>query len=325
MWRYVLKRIGALLVVLVCSAVIIFSILYFTPGDPARIMLGDLATDAEVAALQAKWGIDQPYLIQLGNFLYQTFIKFDLGLSWKYNSPVTEQLLLRLPRTILMGLVTIAIGLFVGVPLGINAARNQGKIQDYGAVAVSMLFISLPNFWVSMMLIMLFSIKLGWLPSYGIGGIEYYILPIAAACVGPIASNARQARSSMLEVIRSDFVTTARAKGQKESVIVARHMLPNAMMPILTNLGSRLGHVVAGSTIIEVMFSIPGVGNYLMTGITDRDFPVVRGCTLFLVIFSSLALLLTDLAYAWLDPRIKARYLAKSARPSKKREKESAV
>lgn len=318
MWRYVVKRLLLMLVVLFFSAIIIFTILYFTPGNPAEIALGDGASAADVAALEAKWGIDKPYFVQLGNFMYQTFFKFNLGISWKYNVPVTEQLLLRLPRTVLMGLTTIIIGLIVGIPMGINAARHQGGIQDYGVVAMSMLFISLPSFWVSMMLIVLFSIKLGWLPSYGIGGIQYYILPVIAASMGPIASNARQSRSSMLEVIRSDFVTTARAKGQKEKVVVSKHMLPNAMMPILTNLGSRLGHVVAGSTVIEVMFSIPGVGNYLMTGINDRDFPVIRGCTLFFVIFSSLVILLTDLAYSWLDPRIKARYIAQSAKPSNK-------
>ena len=308
MWRYVVKRLLWMIVILLGVAFVIFTILYFTPGDPAEMILGNTATKEELAAKRAALGIDKPYVVQLFNFFYQTFIKLDLGTSWTYETPVIDQLIERLPRTVLMNLASMAITVCIGYPLGISAARNQGKWQDYGVIGVSMILISMPGFWVSLMCVLLFSVKLGWLPSHGIGGIQYYILPVLCGSIGGIAGNARQARSAMLEVIRSDFVTTARAKGQKENVIITKHVLPNAMMPLITMLGGRFGHLVSGSAITERIFSIPGVGLYMLNGISFRDYPIVRGCTLFFAMFASFCVLLTDLCYAWIDPRIKAQY-----------------
>lgn len=319
MWKYVLKRLLWMLVTIVCVAFVIFTILYFTPGDPAELLLGENATAADVAELHTKLGLDQPYIVQLGNFLYDTFIRFDLGDSWLYKVPVMDELLSRLPRTVGIGIATMILTALIGFPLGIMAARHQGKWQDYGVMGICMLFVSLPGLWLSIECVIIFSLTLGWLPSNGIGGIEYYILPVFTGIFAGIASNARQIRSSMLETIRADFITTARAKGQKESVVVRKHMLPNAMMPVITMLGGMFSHIVAGSTITEKIFGIPGVGLYLLNGITYRDYPVVRGCTMFLGIFSIVVMLLTDLCYAWLDPRIKAQYAAQGARGLRKK------
>lgn len=308
MWKYVVKRLLWMIVILLGVAVVIFTILYFTPGDPAEMLLGSTATEVEKAAKRAQLGIDKPYMVQLLNFLYNTFIKLDLGTSWLYETSIAATLGERLPRTVLMSLATLLITTAVGVPLGISAAKHQGRWQDYGVIGICMIFISMPGFWVSLECVLLFSVKLQWLPSHGIGSIKYYILPVISGCFAGVANNARQARSAMLEVIRSDFVTTARAKGQTERVITTKHMLPNAMMPMITMIGGRIGHMVAGSTITETIFTIPGVGLYLMNGISYRDYPIIRGCTLFFAIFSAICVLLTDLCYAWLDPRIKAQY-----------------
>ncbi len=314
MWKYVFKRILWMLVIVLGVAFVIFTILYFAPGDPATMILGNEATAEELQQKRAQLGIDKPYVVQLGNFFYNTFIKFDLGVSWTYETSIWTPMLERLPRTILMNLAGMIITTFLGIPLGIQAARKQGKWQDYGVIGLSMILISLPGFWLSLECIIIFSVNLGWLPSHGIGGIEYYILPVLSSCLGGIAGNARQARSAMLEVIRSDFVTTARAKGQKEKVIVRRHMLPNALLPLITMAGGRMAGIVAGSSLTEKIFSIPGVGLYMLNGITARDYPVVRGCTLFFAVFGAVIVLITDLAYGWVDPRIKAQYQGKGKR-----------
>jgi ABC-type dipeptide/oligopeptide/nickel transport system permease component len=182
-----------------------------------------------------------------------------------------------------------------------------------------MVLVSLPGLWLAIECVIIFSLKLEWLPANGIGSWQHYVLPILTGIFTGVASNARQIRSSMLETIRADFVTTARAKGQSEKVVVRKHMLPNALMPVITMLGGMLSHIVAGSTITEKIFGIPGVGLYLLNGITYRDYPVVRGCTVFLGIFAVVVMLLTDLCYAWLDPRIKAQYVAQGARGLRKK------
>lgn len=308
MWRYVLTRLVQMIFVVLGVAFLIFTILYFVPGNPAELMLPESATYEDIKAMEVQLGLDKPYLVQLGNFFYDTFIKFDFGISWTYGVPVMEELFSRLPITLLMGIATLIISAVVGIPLGVLAATHHGRWQDYGVLGICMLFVSLPQFWVALMAVVLFSKELGWLPAYGIGGPQYYVLPILGGVLNGIANNSRQTRSSMLEVIRADFITTARAKGQSEKVIVRKHMFPNALMPVITTLGNNFAHIIAGTTIIEKIFGLPGVGLYLLNGINYRDYPVVRGCTIFFAVFCAVVMLITDLAYAWLDPRIKAQY-----------------
>jgi peptide/nickel transport system permease protein len=303
-----------MIVIFVGVAFLIFSIMYFAPGDPAKMILGDNATAEEIADMRHTLGLDKSYLAQLGDFLYQTFIKLDLGTSWTYTKPVATELGLRLPRTVLIGLVTMILTTVIGIPLGISAALHQGKWQDYGVIGVSMIFVSLPAFWVALMLVVVFSQKLKLLPAYGIDSWTSYILPIVAGTLSGVAGTARQARSAMLETIRADFITTARAKGQSERKIIYRHMLPNAILPLITSLGGRFAGIVAGQAIIERVFSIPGVGLYLLDGVSYRDYPIIRGCTMFFAVFSAIVILLVDLVYAWIDPRIKAQYTRNSTR-----------
>jgi peptide/nickel transport system permease protein len=296
-----------MVVTLLATAFIIFTILYFTPGDPARVMAPG-ASEADIQALRHQMGLDRPYLVQLGDFIYKSFFKLDFGNSYIYKVPVFQEMGNRLPRTLLIGLSAMALNLAFGLSLGIFAGTHEGKWQDSATMAIAMVFISAPDFWVALMMIVLFAAKLGWLPAYGIGGIQYYIMPIICASLGGIAVNARQTRSSMLEVFREDFVTTARSKGQAEKVVVRKHMLPNALMPIITSIGIGFSRIVAGSAIIENVFSIPGVGLYMLSAINSRDYPAIRGSVLFFAAFTAVVMLLVDLVYSFVDPRIKSQY-----------------
>lgn len=308
MARYIIKRILMMIVILWCAGVVIFTLTYLAPGDVASLMLGKEASTETIDQKRSVLGLDQPYLVQLGNYMGRTFLQVDLGESWISGSPVVTELATRLPRTLIVGLSAMVLNVTIGTILGIFAATHEGKWQDSMVMIIAMVFISAPDFFVALMLMLLFSLRLGWLPAYGIERAGWYVLPIISCALSGIAVNDRQARSSMLEVIRADFVTTARAKGQREGVITRKHMLPNAMMPIITGVGGGLALVVAGSPVIETVFSIPGVGAYMLAGVNQHDYPVVRGCVVFFALFTSVVVLFMDLCYAFLDPRIKAQY-----------------
>jgi ABC-type dipeptide/oligopeptide/nickel transport system permease component len=308
MGRYILNRIIWLILILIATAFVVFTLMYLVPGDPAKGLLGP---DASYQVLQIKrheLGIDRPYIVQLGDFLYKTFIRFDLGVSWKFGTPIAKDMAERLPRTLIIGVSALVLNAFLGTVLGIYAAIHKGRWQDSATMVLAMVLISVPDFWVALMFILLFSAKLGWLPAYGIGSFDHYIMPIICSSLFGVAINARQGRSSMLETIRSDYVVTARAKGQRENIVVRNHMLPNALMPIITGVAGGLTMVVAGSPIMETVFSIPGVGQYMLVGINGLDAPIVRACVMFFALFTSVVILIMDLCYAFLDPRIKAQF-----------------
>ncbi|MCD8397287.1 MAG: ABC transporter permease, partial [Lachnospiraceae bacterium] len=319
---YIIKRILMVIVIMIAAAFVIFTILYFTPGDPARNQLGPTATAADVENLRAVLGLDKSYLAQLASFMSDTFLHLDLGTSWTYNVPVMQELLNRLPYTVFIGLTAMILNVAVGLSLGIFAATHEGRWQDSVSMVIAMVFISIPDFWLALMMIVLFAQRLGWLPAYGVDSWKSFIMPIIVMSLPGIAVNARQTRSSMLEVFRADYITTARAKGQAEGVVVRRHMLPNALMPIITSLGTGFSSIVAGGAVIESVFSIPGVGLYMLTGINSRDYPIVRGCVVFFALFTSIAMLVVDLAYAFVDPRIKAQYSSSGKLAGKKKGKE---
>lgn len=311
MVRYIIRRLLTMVVILVASAFLIFTLLYLTPGDPANAQLGISATEVEKNALREALGLNRPYLVQLGEFFYNTFIKVDFGTSWTFGTPVLRELAVRIPRTLTIGISAMCINLLIGIVLGILSGVNAGKWPDTLIMCILMVFIACPNFWIALLLILLFSVHFNILPSFGIGGIEYYIMPIIASAIAGIAVNARFMRNSIVDVYRADFITTARSKGMREKRIIVKEMLPNAMMPTITNMGRILSGIIAGSPVIESVFSIPGVGNYLLTAINQRDYPAVRGCVMFLALFVSIIMLLVDLAYAAIDPRIRAQFSSK--------------
>lgn len=309
MWKYILKRILWLIVIMLSVAVVIFVILWFVPGDPAQIVLGSGATQADIERQREIMGLNRPFLVQLGTYLRDVFLRFDFGESYVYGTPVIEEFAARLPRTLGLGLISMVLNIVIGIPLGVNAAIHRNSFQDQGLLIMAMVFISVPQFWLALMMVVLFSVKLGWLPPYGIGGLSYWVMPVLANSLSGIAMNARMTRSAVLETIRSDFVTTARAKGLSERVVIYKHMLPNAMIPVVNGLGMQLAMVVGGTVVIEQVFSFPGIGQYLLTGVISRDYPVIRGSVLILALFSAVITLLVDLFYAYLDPRIKAQYI----------------
>lgn len=318
MWRYIVKRLFWLILVLLCAAILIFSIMWFVPGDPAEIMLsGSGGTQADIEALRERLGLNDPFIVQLGRFLYDTFIRFDFGTSYVYMTPVVDTLATRLPRTFLLGIISIGLSALIGIPLGVNAALHRNGFQDQGLLVICMLFVSVPQFWLAAEMMLLFGQTLHWLPVSGIGTWKHWIMPVIANTVGSIAMIARQSRSAVLETSRADFVTTARAKGVHEQKVVWKHMIPNAMIPVVNALGNSFTAIITGTIVIETVFAFPGVGTYMMQAIGGRDYPVVRSCVLMLALFSAVVNLGVDLIYAYLDPRIKAQYVAYGSKKKK--------
>lgn len=318
MYRYVLKRLLMTIFVILAAAWVIFTIMYFVPGDPATIMLGSGATYAEIMAKRQQLGLTDPYLIRLAKYMISIF-KLDFGISWVYETPVFDQLLIRLPCTLIVSFSQMIFGIVIGVPLGVFAALKQNRWQDRAIMIFSMFAISVPGFWLALEMVLLFSLRLGWLPPYGIGGWEYYVMPCVSMALGTMANNARQTRSAVLEVVRADYITMARAKGLSRSKVTIKHMLPNALLPVITMVGGSLGACIAGSAITEQTFSIPGIGRYMLTAMTNRDYPVIEAVTILLAALTSIAMLLTDLAYAAIDPRIKAQYASSGKKVSRRK------
>ncbi len=312
--RYVINRLLWMIFVLVGTTILIFSIMYLVPGDLADLQLGITASAEEKEAFRELYGLNDPYIVRLWNYVTDVFLHFDFGISFVYKVPAMDELLSRIPRTLALGCACIALNTIIGIPLGLVAALHQNKWQDYLCMFVALAGASIPEFVFAFMCILLFSTNLGWLPAFGIGGIKYYILPVLSGSLTGIATNSRQTRSAMLEVIRADYVTTARAKGLAERNVVVRHMLPNALIPVVTVLGGGIAKSIAGMMIIENVFSIPGVGTYLTRGVTSLDFPVVQGSVIVLSFFSAAVMLLVDIIYAYIDPRIKARYVGSAKR-----------
>ena len=275
------------------------------------MILGADATDAEVLALRAELGLDDPFLVRFFTYVKQVFIDFDLGTSYVNNRSVSSEILSRFPKTFEVAILSVVFAVVIGIPLGIMAAVNQYTWKDNASMVVALLGVSMPHFWVGLMLSLLFALKLGWLPASGFGGIEYLIMPCLSIGLGGAGGIARQTRSSMLEVIRQDYIVTARAKGLKESTVIYVHALRNALIPIITQVGNMLGVQLGGAIVVESVFSIPGLGSYMVSGIKSRDYPAVQGSVLFVSIVFGLVMLLVDIMYAFADPRIKAQYQRK--------------
>lgn len=308
MSKYILNRILWMIPIVLGVAILVFSLLFFAPGKPEELILGSHATEEAYLAKRIELGLDDPYLVRLSRFLKESFLEFDFGSSWFTNIPVSTSIAEKMPRTIALTLVITLISYSIGIPLGIIAATHQNKWQDHLSMIVALAGVSIPNFWLALLLVLLFSVQLGWLPPMGIGGLQYYILPGLAGSFGFLATCARQTRSSMLDVIRSDYITTARAKGMRERHVITRHAFKNAVIPIITMAGGDFGNLLGGMMVIETIFSIPGMGVFIVNAVNTRDYPAVQGGAIFLAITFSIIMLLVDLLYAAVDPRIKARY-----------------
>lgn len=318
MWKYIVKRVLWLIPIILAVAITIFSIMYFVPGDPAVIKLGPNAQQWQYEEAREAMGLNDPYIVRLGNYLSDVFLHFDFGDSLTDGTSVTDALLERLPRTFVIAILSTIFGGALGIPLGISAATHPNSLRDQMSMFIAIIGISIPSFWLALMLVLLFSIILGWLPAQGLGGIEYYILPCISAGMMTLAESARHTRAMVVEQMRSDYVITARAKGAKEKRVVYKHVLPNASIPIVTQLFSGLGQKMAGAMIIEQIFGIPGIGMYMIRAINNRDYIAVQGTVIFFSIILSIVMLLTDIVYAYIDPRIKAQFEGSSSHRRKR-------
>jgi len=308
MKKYICKRILMMFPVLLGVAFLIFAIMTFTPGDPASIILGSNATPDAIKALHTKLGLDQPFLSRFFNYIKGIVTTFDFGTSYINGRDVKYEMLVRFAYTFRVALLSMAFALGFGIPLGITAAVNRNTWKDTSSMMIALLGISMPTFWFGQILSIVFALKLGLFPAGGVGGIEYYVLPCLAVSMMGIASMARQTRSSMLEVIRSDYITTARAKGQEERKIIYKHALRNALIPVVTQAGATFGILLGGTLVAETVFSIPGLGSYMVTSINSRDYPAIQGAVIFIAAVFGVVMLLVDILYTVIDPRIRVEF-----------------
>ncbi len=308
MLKYICKRILMLLPVMVGVVIIVFTMLYITPGDAAEQILGSEATEEELDALREELGLNDPYLVRLGTFFKNLVCKGDFGTCWVTRQPVLNLILERFPYTLRLASLSILISLTMGLILGIVSAIKPYGIFDNAAMSLALVGVSMPNFWQGLLLMLLFALNLGWFPATGVESWKSYILPAVTIGTSCCAVIARLTRSSMLDVINSDYVTTARAKGQKESVVILRHCLKNALIPIITAVGIQFGGMLGGSLLTETVFAIPGIGLLLTNAIKARNYPVVQGGVLFVALIFSTVNLAVDVLYALFDPRIKSNY-----------------
>lgn len=322
MGRYIIRRLILMIPVVLAVAILIFSIMSFVPGNPASLILGADATEEQIQIKEHEMGLDQPFYVRLLQYLKQTFIDFDLGRSYWTNTSVSSELMTRFPRTLAIAGFAMLFTVIVGIPLGIFAAVHEGTLADRLTVILCVVGVSMPTFWLAMLFVLLFAVKLHLLPAQGLGGVKYFILPVVAQSLGGISGMVRTARSSMLEVVRADYVTTARSKGLSERKTIYGHALPNAMLPIISVLGAQLGNTLGGALVIEQVFSIPGIGLYLINAVNTRDYPVAQSCVVFLSIIFSFIMLATDLCYAAVDPMIKAQFAGGSKKKAKKSKEE---
>lgn len=313
MGKYILKRLLGLIPVLIGVTLLVFTIMYFTPGDPATLMLGEEAPEEEVERMREQMGLNEPFIVQYGDFLFGA-VQGDLGRSLSTGRPVISMIANRLPATILLATAALVVAVIIGVIAGIIASTRQYTVYDGGAMALALLGVSMPNFWLGLMFILFFSVfwnnTFGYplFPASGFGTIRHLIMPAVVLGTAHASFITRITRSSMLEVLRQDYIRTARAKGLSEKVVVYVHALRNALMPIVTIAGLRWGILLGGSVITESIFAWPGVGRALIEGVRTQDYHLVQGILLVYAILFSLVNLGVDLLYAFIDPRIKAQY-----------------
>ena len=317
-----MKRLLQMVPVLLGVTFIVFTLMYYSPGDPAKMILGETATEEQVEQLREEMGLNDPLLTQFANYVKGIILHFDFGRSYVTKQPVIKEILNRFPNTALLASLGVLVSVVIGMTCGVIAATRQYSVFDNVATAVSLLGVSIPSFWLGLMLMVLFAIKLNILPASGSYGWKYWILPVVTVGTNGAASVMRMTRSSMLEVLRMDYIRTARAKGQSEQSVVMRHALPNALMPVITVIGIQFGNLLGGSVLTETVFSIPGLGKYGIDAIRQRDIPAVQGSVLFLPLTFSIVNLLVDILYAYIDPRIQSQY---RLRRDKKHAKEVTV
>lgn len=309
MYKYVIKRIIALVPVLIGVSLIVFLLMELTPGDIVSIMLISGEGEEAEALLRHEFGLDRPLIVRYLDYAYNLFVKLNFGKSYRTKQPIVNEIKKRSPVSLSIAIIGTILAALVGVPLGVLSAVKQYSFIDTLSVLFSLLLAAIPVFWLGMILLYFLSLKAGLFPSHGIASWNCYVLPIITIVIIYSARQMRYSRSSMLEAIRQDYIRTARAKGAPEKTVIFKHALKNALLPIVTVIGSNIGALIGGLIVIEHLFSIPGLGSYVVTGINTRDVPVVLGSVITIAAFYCSVLLIVDLLYAVIDPRIRARYI----------------
>ena len=317
MGKYILKRVLMLIPVIIGVSLLIFIMLDLAPGNVLDLIANDY-TPEQLAELEHELGFDRSVFYRYGMYMWD-LLHGDLGTSYIYKAQVWDLYVQRLPSTLKLAGAAVLVSILLSIPLGIKAATRHGSLTDNASMVAALLGLSMPNFWLGLMLIILFSLNLGWLPSSGdTQGILSLILPALTIGTGLMATLTRTTRSSMLDVIRSDYLRTARAKGVPETTVIRKHALKNALIPIITVIGTQMGRTLGGSVVTENVFSWPGVGRLTIEAVKQRDTTTVTGCIIMSVIMISIVQLLVDVAYAFVDPRLKSQYASGGKKKGKK-------
>ena len=310
MIRYILKRLVLMIPTILLTSLLIFWAMSLTGGDPVMTILPENATLEQQEALREEMGLNDPFFVRYFRYV-GGIVTGDMGESYVTKLDVFKTFMGRLPMTLALGGTAVIISVLISIPLGIWTALNQNTWKDTAGMVFALFGVSMPNFWLGLMLVLLFSLTLGWFPSGGSGGIRFLVLPALTVGLGLAALITRTTRSSMLDVLRQDYMTTAKAKGASRRRVIYRHGLRNAMIPIVTAIGMQFSLVMTGSALAEKVFSWPGIGLLVADSITKRDIPMVTGAIILCCILMALINLLVDIIYAYCDPRIKARYSRK--------------
>lgn len=304
MTSYLIKRLSTMLLTLFGVTIIVFLMVHLIPGDPVTYILGDFATDEAIARLEAQLGLDQSLIMQYFNYILGA-LQGDLGTSYITGYTVWEEIINRIPITIQLAVYSVVLGAFFGILMGVIAAVKQNTIFDRLAMLVALVGISAPGFWIALFLILIFSYHMGIFPISGYEGFHSLILPSITLALGSAGNIARMTRSSMLEVIKQDYIRTARSKGATPFRLIFKHSLQNALIPVVTLVGLQFGYLLAGAVVTETVFALPGLGSLIIESISTRDIPTVQGLILFMAFIFVMVNLIVDIIYTFLDPRIK--------------------
>jgi peptide/nickel transport system permease protein len=312
MLSYITRRILLAIPVLLGASFLVFASVRLIPGDPAVALAGELATPEYIAQIRTNMGLDKPLIVQYGIYMFNV-AQGDLGQSVRSRAPVSQEIMDRAPRTLQLAFLSLFVAALVGIPIGIISATRANSWVDSGSMVFALLGVSMPIFWLGLMLMGLFAVQLPkWLglsgpllPPTGTGTWQHYVMPVLALAAASMAIQARMTRATMLDILRSDYIRTARAKGAQEKIVVYKHGLRNALIPIVTIIGLQFGALLAGAVITETVFAWPGIGRLLIEAIRNRDYPIIQGVVLFITIGFVVVNLLVDILYAYLNPRIR--------------------
>ena len=303
MLQYTLKRILQLIPVVIGITFLVYLVLSISPGDPARMLLTSEASEEMIAQKREEMGLNDPVIVQYLRYMANA-IQGDFGVSWFQGFDVMEEFSHRLPYTLILASIATLVAVIIGVPAGVYAAVRHNRMPDYIITFFSLLLSAAPTFWLGMMYQLLFSLHLRWLPASGASNWKCFILPVVSLAGGMLAGNSRMTRSWLLDIIRSDYVRTARAKGNKETVVIFRHALRNALLPVITQIGVGFSNIVGGSLVAETVYAFPGIGSFLSSAVKTKDIPIVVGCIVVVSVIIGVTNLIIDLLYAVVDPRV---------------------